>query len=399
MATVDNWPPHRTETRAWDPRNRARGAKGDRMLTHVDVSIPPFIADCELDLTGDLARRHDEALIAVTRLEAGAGRHLTPFGEFLLRSESLASSKIEEIDGGWTAFGKALGGGKASAAAQSQLAAVRALTAMVDDAVTRPITAESFLDAHRLLMESDVSNASDAGRFREVQNWIGGSDYSPLGAMFVPPPPELVAPMMEDLMAFIRRTDLPVVAQAAVAHAQFESIHPFVDGNGRIGRALISSVLRRRGLTQRITVPLASVMLADTDKYFAMLTRYRTGGCAEFVEYLANAAIFASECAVESAVALAELPELWRKAATPRARSADAALIDGLLQDPILNIDTAMRITGTTEASTYAALDRLTEAGVLELLSSTKRNRIWAAIAALAEVDALTVAIGRRSRL
>ena len=92
-----------------------------------------------------------------------------------------------------------------------------------------------------------------------MQNWIGGSDYTPIDALYVPPPPDLVPDLMDDLLVFANRTDLPILAQAAIAHAQFESIHPFTDGNGRIGRALISAILRRRGLTRRITVPLASV--------------------------------------------------------------------------------------------------------------------------------------------
>jgi Fic family protein len=96
---------------------------------------------------------------------------------------------------------------------------------------------------------------------------------------------------MDDLLAFVGRTDLPILAQAAIAHAQFESIHPFTDGNGRIGRALISAVLRRRGLTQRVTVPLASAMLADTGRYFTQLNGYRDGRADEFVEYVAVATI------------------------------------------------------------------------------------------------------------
>jgi Fic family protein len=143
----------------------------------------------------------------------------------------------------------------------------------------------------------------------------------------IPPPLELVPELMDDLLVFANRTDLPILAQAAIVHAQFESIHPFTDGNGRIGRALISAILRRRGLTQRVTVPLASAMLADTSRYFAQLTGYRAGGADEFVEYVAIAAIHSSEAAQDSARALAQLPEHWRAVARPRARSADETLL------------------------------------------------------------------------
>ncbi|NGP08788.1 Fic family protein [Rhodococcus sp. 14C212] len=390
------WPPHRTETRDWNPRHR-QGSRADRTLKTVDVSIPPRIGSLDCDLVGTVARAHEEAVIAVARLEARFGEHLAPLSDFLLRSESVASSKIEHIDAGWRAFGKALAGGKASDEAKSQLAAVKALIAMVDAAGDGPITLDTLLGAHRLLMTPDFYTARDSGAVRDVQNWIGGSDYTPIDALFVPPPPELVAELMADLLEFANRTDLPILAQAAIAHAQFESIHPFTDGNGRIGRALISTILRRRGLTHRVTVPLASVMLADTRRYFNELTNYRRGGADGFVEYVARAAIVSSEAAQDSARALAELPDHWRDLARPRSNSADEKIIDALLDTPIFSADTAQQITGTTDASTYRALGRLTAAGVLEVLSESKRNQIWAAVDVLAELDALSTTIGKRT--
>lgn len=202
---------------------------------------------------------------------------------------------------------------------------------------------------------------------------------------------------MDDLIVFVNRTDLPILGQAAIAHAQFESIHPFTDGNGRIGRALISAILRRRGLTRRITVPLASAMLADTSRYFGRLNDYRGGDADAFVEYVATAAINASEAAQDSARALAELPDRWRHTVKPRANSAEETLLTHLLDTPIINADKAQEITGTSSVNTYRALNRLADAGVLELLSETKRNRIWGATDVLAELDALSAAIGQRT--
>ncbi|GAB2530847.1 Fic family protein [Nocardia heshunensis] len=367
------------------------------MLERITVAIPPRIGELSYDPTGPVARAHEAAVIAIARLEAGFGEHLAPLADFLLRSESVASSKIEHIDAGWRAFGKAVAGGKASDEAKSQLAAVKALIAMVDAAGSGSIGLDDFLEAHRLLMNVDFYTALDAGQLRDVQNWIGGSDYTPINASHVPPPPEFVAELIDDLLVFVNRDDLPILAQAAIAHAQFESIHPFTDGNGRVGRALISAVLRRRGLTHRVTVPLASVMLADTGRYFLHLNRFRSGDVDAFVEYLALGAINASEAAQDSALVLADLPRRWRDIVRPRANSADEALLAALLETPIFNADTAQRIAGTTDGSTYRALGRLTEAGILELLSESKRNQIWAATDVLAELDALSAAIGRRT--
>ncbi|MCX4099023.1 Fic family protein [Nocardia sp. alder85J] len=389
------WPRHRVEQRVWTPRQR-QGSRADRTLHSITVSIPASIAELDYDPTGAVGRAHEAALIAIAGLEAGFGEHLAPLADFLLRSESVASSKIEHIDAGWRAFSKAVAGGKASNEAKAQLAAVRALIALIDAAGAGPITLVDLLAAHRLLMAPDYYAARDAGQLRDVQNWIGGSDYTPLHAAHVPPPPELVPDLVDDLLVFVNRTDLPILAQAAIAHAQFESIHPFTDGNGRIGRALISAVLHRRGLTRKVTVPLASVMLADTAGYFTHLDRYRDGEVDEFVRYVSVGALHSTEAAKEAAQALAALPARWREMARPRANSADEALLAGLLDTPILNVDNAQQIAGTVETSTYRALGRLTEAGVLEVISDSKRNRIWAATDVLAELDVLSASISRR---
>lgn len=390
------WQAHGSWTYPWVPRGR-QSNRDDRTLRDYVAAIPPRIADLAYDPTGATARAHDAALIEVARLEAGWGQYLVPVREFLLRSESIASSRIEQVDAGWRAFGKAAAGGKATEAAQSQLAAVQALSDLVASADAGPIELPAILQAHRLLMAPDPY-ADEPGQLRSVQNWIGGSDFSPLGASFVPPPPDQVPALMDDLLAFARRDDLPVVAQAAIVHAQFESIHPFIDGNGRIGRALLSAVLRRRSLTRVVTVPVASVMLADTDSYFARLGDFRRGDVDALVDYVARAAVYASAAAQESARRLADLPGRWREAARPRAGSADETLINALLQTPILNADSAQNLTGTTDASTYRALGRLVDAGVVEVLSAGSRNRIWAATDVLAELDVLSEAIGRRVR-
>ncbi|MDD4866078.1 MAG: Fic family protein [Mycobacterium sp.] len=392
-----NWPAHTTLARPWRSKGRA-GSRADRTLTEIMVNIPPEIGRFDYTPAGDVGRVHEDAVIAATRLEAGFGRHLAPLADFLLRSESVASSKIEHVAADWRGFAKAVAGVKASDDAKSQLAATRALASLTAAADAGPLTLAAVLDAHRLLMAPDYYTARDGGMLRTVQNWIGGSDFTPIDAMFVPPPPDLVPDLMTDLMEFANRSDLPIIAQAAIAHAQFLSIHPFTDGNGRTGRAMISAILRRRGLTRRVTVPLASVMLADTGRYFDHLTAYRQGDADGLVGYVAGATVIASEAAEVSAAALAELPERWHAVAAPRANSADEKLIAALLDTPILDATAAIGITGTSEPSTYKALDRLTEAGILEVTSTARRNRIWVAIDVMVELDSLSAAIGRRTR-
>jgi Fic family protein len=238
-------------------------------------------------------------------------------------------------------------------------------------------------------MKDDPVDASYAGKLRDVQNWIGGSDYSPRGAIHVPPPPELVPELMEDLFTFCNRTDVPIMAQAAIAHAQFESIHPFTDGNGRVGRALIGAISRRRKLTRNTITPIASAMVADVDTYFGLVNNYRTGDADPFVLYLARSAVHASYAARESVAALDALPAAWTELARPRKGSADEKIIPWLLERPVFEAHNAAFAANVTETSVYGALDRLTNAGVITLISQSKRSRAWAATEVLDEVDRL----------
>jgi Fic family protein len=165
----------------------------------------------------------------------------------------------------------------------------------------RPLRLSDVLALHRVLMLA-TTTPEIAGQLRDRQNWIGGNAYNPGRADFVPPPPELVTALMTDLVAFMNRTDLPPAVQAAVAHAQFETVHPFADGNGRVGRALVHVVLRRRGLAPRYVPPVSLVLAADAKAYVTGLTAFRqehpTDWVLLFAQALERAAAKASELAL-----------------------------------------------------------------------------------------------------
>ncbi len=162
----------------------------------------------------------------------------------LLRTESVASSKIEAVEASADDYARALHGIRSNSSAVSMAAATTALDSMITGVARGgDVELAAVTAAHLVLMRDDPAEARYAGRLRDMQKWIGGSAYSPRTAIYVPPPPEMVPTYMADLIAFVNRDDLPALAQAALAHAQFESIHPFTDGNGRIGRALINTVL------------------------------------------------------------------------------------------------------------------------------------------------------------
>ena len=142
-----------------------------------------------------------------------------------------------------------------------------------------------------------ATNQHVAGRIREEQNWIGGNDYNPCGADFVPPPPEHVLPLLDDLFDAMDDDRLPPLVQAALVHPQFETIHPFHDGNGRTGRALIHVVLNRRGIAPEYVLPISVVLANNRDRYIAALTAFREDGTGQWIEHFAAATATAANLA------------------------------------------------------------------------------------------------------
>jgi Fic family protein len=342
----------------------------------------------------------EAAMREITALDVGHGERLEPLGRLLLRTESVASSKIENIHAGVEDYALALHGSRANESARSMVAATVALEAMIDDVGLRGVIDGAMLSrAQRALMQDDPSEHRYAGRLRDVQNWIGGSDHSPRGALFVPPPPDRVDDLMADLMAFVNRDDMPALAQAALGHAQFESIHPFTDGNGRIGRALVNAVLRRRGATAHVVVPLASSLVAHRDRYFDSLTAYRRGDPAPIIAGFARATRIAATESRTTSVRLGEIADEMRSA-VGRVRSGGAtdALLRALPLDPVVTIDDAIDITGASRSVVYETIERLAEAGVLRPLMARKRNQVWGAVAVLDELEDLGRRIETASR-
>ncbi|MTB88225.1 Fic family protein [Aeromicrobium senzhongii] len=377
--------------------NGARPPRADRELTSIEVEVPAEIAQLDLVLDQETVAACEEAAVAIARLDA-KGHALAGMSDMLVRTEASASSKIERIYADLDELARASLGAEAGERAKSTINAARAIATMTAHADADGITEEALLATHRALMEDVLLEGASAGKYRTVQNWIGGSDHSPLGAVHVPPPHRMVEPLMADLFSFCGRTDVAAVAQAAIGHAQFEAIHPFNDGNGRTGRALIGAVLRRRGVTSTITVPIAAAMLADVDDYFEHLARYRSGDLDAWVSYTANAATVAAKAADQSAVRLAELPAQWIDQANPRKGSAALTLLGGLLRHPVIDLEAAEKITNTTANNTLRGIGRLVEAGVLREITGAERYRVWVCGDVVDEVAELEQRIGLRSR-
>src|SRR5690554_4298044 len=368
--TESDFPPHTYRVVSWRQATRG-GSKADRMLAEITVAVPPFVADLDYRPGNVLASTLLDAATEIARTDAGAGTRLQSLGRFLIRTESVASSKIEQVEADADDFVRAIAGVRSNASATSMVAATDALTELVERAgATGAISLDDILAAHRILMSDDPTDQRYAGQLRTVQNWIGGSDWSQRNAVHVPPPPELVPELIDDLLVYANRDDVDVITQAAVVHAQFESIHPFTDGNGRIGRALINAILRHRGATARVVVPLASALVAHRERYFDALTAYRNGDVAPIISSFATSSRVAAVESTRSAARLRQVVVEWRDQLGPtRANSAAAKLLAILPSHPILSADDACNAVEAPRSSVFAAISRFHEAGVLRPLT------------------------------
>ncbi len=399
MEPATPWPPHDQEARPWAQTHRS-GTREDRTLRSITVSLPPLIAGRTVALDSETAADLEAATSEITKLDSSHADDLSALNTLLLRTESVASSKIEQIQASVDDYARALHGVRANSSAVAMAAATAALEDMIGTVGTAEhIGLYSITSAHAALMRDDPLESSSAGQLRTVQNWIGGSDFSPRGALYIPPPPETVPGYMDDLIAFTRRNDMPALLQAAVAHAQFESIHPFTDGNGRIGRALINAILRRRGATTRVVVPLASALVARREDYFDVLGSYRSGELAPLLGTITRSARIAAAESRTTADRLREIPSAWRELTGPmRAGSAIAKMLALLPGTPILSSDDAIALVDAPRSSVFDAIGRLRDAGVLRALTDRKRNQVWGAGLVLDELDDLGVRIASSAR-
>jgi len=274
------------------------------------------------------------------------------------------------------------------------VAGSKAIGMMIEAAGTRgTIELKDLTAAHAVLMKDDRDEGHYAGRVRDEQNWIGGSDHSPRGALHVPPVPERVDALLNDLIVFSNRDDIPALTQAAIAHAQFETVHPFGDGNGRIGRALVGAILRRRGVMRNTIVPIASGLNARRDDYFDALTSFRAGSAAPLVSLMARAAKVGADEGRISVERIKQMPMEWAERVPARADSTASRLMGSLFSSPVMTLDEAMAVSSTSNSQVYVAMARLEEAEIVTEITGRKRDRIWAATDVMAELDDLDARI------
>ena len=380
----------------WEPKAPAQAMDRRRSLVvgrPYRAAVPAAIEPMKFDIEPDTAARGEDARAAITRFDAELSAmfsaEFAPLSAVLLRTESASSSQIENITVGARALSLAdVGLAKFGSNAKLVQANVEAMNRALE--LTGPLTPEHILAIHEALMHGQ--DQADPGQFRDQQVWIGGTDYSPHRADFVPPQEARIEGSIKDLCAFSERTDLPLLAQAAIAHAQFETIHPFNDGNGRAGRALVHVMLRNGGATTRTTVPVSAGLLSDTEAYYNSLTAYRNGDPNPIVEEFSRAAFAAVDNGQQLAADLKTLHDRWMGNLRARKDAVAWKVLPYLLRQPSVTSKLIQETMKVTQPAADNALRQLQGVGALAKPKTVhgegqKRNVVWQATEVLDALD------------
>jgi Fic family protein len=382
----------------WDPLLAGSGLpRRARRGCDYEAYVPDRLAGRSFALHGDTAADVADAERAVERLqhESRSLADSEAIARLLLRAEAVASSRIEGLEVGSRRLLEAqlavgLGDDPRDVTATEVLNNVEAMRWATEAvAEAEAVAVDHLLEIHRRLMAGTRLEAV-GGHIRQEQNWIGGSSYNPCSAEFVPPPPEYVEDLLDDLCAFSSDDSLPAIAQAAIAHAQFETIHPFADGNGRTGRAVIHVLLRRRGLAPLVVPPVSLVLATWSEDYIAGLTATRFLSTPEAIEAVDGLnrwiALFAAAItrAVDDAHdyerQVQEIQGRWRQAVGKvRSDSTVLRLIETLPGAPVVTVQSAAALIDRSVQATNEAIAQLHASGVLEQTTVGKRNRAFEA--------------------
>ena len=342
--------------------------------------VPEPLSARDLRLSETTVRATERAIALARRGSDELPERWEALARLLLRSEGVASSYIEGIRAPLAEVAAAELDptiGEPASWVADNLAVVRTA---VEEARGNPLELESLNGWHRRLMAGATHLPQRLIGFpRDVPGWIGGT--SPLDAALVTPPPEHITALLSDLVSFVNRSDIDAVTQAAVAHAQFEVVHPYADGNGRVGRVLVAWVLTRR--LELFTPPPVSVrMAADRGGYLSGLTLWRLGDTDSWVRWFAGVVSGAGEATINLIGAVYELQQRWaERLGGLRTDAAARRVLHLLPEHPVLAANTVAESLGISERAGRSALETLSTHRVVEPFEArrqeTGRPRQW----------------------
>jgi Fic family protein len=358
----------------------------------VNAWVPDPLTEHNLTLTEPTTRRTERAAAAARRGSDALPADGGALARLLLRSEGVASSYVEGVQAPLAQVVAAELDPRVGESAAWIADNAAATQTAIEQAREAPLDMETLHRWHRRLM-SGASHLPDhqIGAWRDLPGWIGGT--SPLDAAAVVPPPELIEPLTSDLVEFANRTDTDPVTQAAVAHAQFELIHPYADGNGRVGRILIAWVLTRR-LNLANPPPVSVRIATDRGGYLSGLTLFRLGQVDPWVAWFAEIVEGSGDAATNLLGAIATLTADWsERIAGVRADAVAHRVLALLPAYPVIGGEIVAEELGVSERAARTALDTLQDHRILEPFAPAHREagrprRWWVATELLALVSA-----------
>lgn len=330
---------------------------------------------------------HRQAELALARLAGVSG--LVPSVDWLLysaiRKEALLTSQIEGTQATLTDLFDEEAGFKVSNTddveeVTNYLRAFRWVQDQLRDPKGLPISVRLLCDAHRRLLDGARGTGKQPGELRRSQNWIGGT--RPGNAVFVPPPPEHVPALLADMERFIHEgaSDCPPMVKVALIHAQFETIHPFLDGNGRIGRLLIAALFEHWGLLSEPLMYLSGYLKLHQAEYYRRLSAIRTDGDWEsWVRFFLEGVAVAASDAERNIIQVASLVTADRKRLlqSPKAGPASYRLFEMLPMMPRFTIERVRQQLDTTFPTATAAVKVLEDLGIVTEMTGQKKNRSY----------------------
>lgn len=354
----------------------------------IPAPLPP-----RLDLTPSLLRSLSDADRLLGRL-AGEG-HRLPNPHLLIRPfvrcEAVSSSRIE---GTQATLGELLSAEAGAAVDRSpdDLQEVANYVVALEHGIQRlgklPLSLRLVCELHAKLMKGARGEHATPGEFRRSQNWIGPAGCTLQNASYVPPPPDHLTDCLGEWETFLHDRSLPPLIQAALMHYQFEAIHPFLDGNGRVGRLLITLFLVERGILPTPMLYLSAFFDATRQEYYDHLSAVRTHAAwGPWLEYFLNGVARVSEDALSRANRINELLNTWRQAVETDSSRSVLQLVNLLGENPFWTTGKVASRLGVAFTTAQRAIDRLANLGILFKMSDARRNRVFCATAMMAILD------------
>lgn len=371
------WPGITYETRAWerDPDELALISKSRRrkILPTYEAAVPASIAALPVEISASLTRRIAEVEVSLARFDQAQAMRNYALPALLLRSESSSSSQIERL----TSSVRNVALAELSERAPANALLIAGNVAAMREALgqSREIDIDSICAIHDVLLRG----THEAMGLRDEQVWIGGSPYSPHGATFVPPHADRVQACLDDLVAFAAREDVPPVVKAAIFHAQFETIHPFTDGNGRTGRTLLHRMLAADEVLLHTMLPVSVGLLHDVERYMSALNTYHDGSFEPMIKCLTDALELAVVIGSRIASDVDDILARWASANTDRVGSASHRLPALLVEQPVVDVAYVASHLGITDRAARNLIDAACERDILAKMGNAKRGAFYQA--------------------